>query len=71
MHITLVNEYRYVCINHPCMGLHVYVLRFDHDHNDHMRLVLPSVFVRVTLAVMKHQDQKRIEVKGFTFTDRF
>lgn len=40
-------------------------LHFDHDHSDRMRLELPSVFVRVTTAVMKHRDQKHTEAKGF------
>lgn len=40
-------------------------LHFDHDHSDLMRSELPSVFVRVTAAVMKHHGQKHTEAKGF------
>jgi hypothetical protein len=73
MCITLVNEYTHththtntrISIIHAWGELHMYVLHFDHNHNDHMKLVLPSVFVRVTIAVVKHHDQKHIEVKGF------
>lgn len=40
-------------------------LHFAHDHSDHMRSELPSVFVRVTAAVMKRHDQKHAEAKEF------